>query len=86
LLNIPLAFLSFLRFFNLFKMIGLLVSFLAAASVINAAVVVGPALNPVNVNMPQWNFANESTPDAKADGSVGVIIVGIYSLPISSLT
>jgi hypothetical protein len=56
-------------------MVGLLVSFLAVASIANAAVTAGPALKPINANMPQWNFVNESTPDAKADGSVGVIIV-----------
>lgn len=54
---------------------SLVVSFLAAAAVANAAFLAGPALKPVNVNMPQWNFANESTPDAKADGSEGVLLV-----------
>lgn len=53
---------------------AILVSFLAAG-VANAAVLTGPALKPVNVNMPQWNFANDSTPDATADGSAGVLIV-----------
>ena len=60
-------------------MVNYLVSFLAAAGIANAAVAVGPVLKPVNVNMPQWNFANESTPDAKADGSAGVLIVCFLS-------
>lgn len=54
---------------------GLLVSFLATVAIANAAVLAEPALKPVNVNMPQWNFANESTPGAKADGSEGVLLV-----------
>jgi hypothetical protein len=57
-------------------MVGFLVTFLAVAGIANAAVTVNPVLKPVNVNMPQWNFANDSTPDAKADGSEGVLIVG----------
>lgn len=61
-------------------MIGFVVSFLAAAGVAHAAVLVDPALKPVNANMPQWNFANESTPDAKADGSIGVLLVGFAVL------
>jgi hypothetical protein len=59
-------------------MVGFLVTFLAVAGITNAAVTVGPVLKPVNVNMPQWNFANDSTPDAKADGSEGVLIVGFF--------
>ncbi|KAE9975975.1 hypothetical protein EG328_002901 [Venturia inaequalis] len=47
---------------------------LAIAGIANAAVLAEPDLKPVNMNMPLWNFANESTPDAKADGSVGVLI------------